>query len=334
MTIRSLSLACAAATVAALAVPASAAPPAAPTTQAAQAARVQAQGRDAALVRAFDDVSRSTVWTRTETLDLDFDTFHPQAMEVVGDRIFLSSVEIIEPTVRYPEPVDGYDRTPGKGIGHLFILDRDGELLKDIVISDGDRYHPGGLDYDGKFIWLPVAEYRPDSSADVYRINAETYSVKKLFTVQDHVGGVVRDQETGHLVGQSWGSRRFYDWTVGGEQQRFWLNENHFIDYQDCEYVASRKAFCSGVAGLAPQPGGVTPYELGGLAMISLRAQHRILHEVPMQQWSTAGHVITRNPTDLDAAHRHLTLYAAPDDSEEVAGTQILVYEADVTPLR
>lgn len=30
-----------------------------------------------------------------------------------------------------------------------------------------------------------------------------------------------------------------------------------------------------------------------------------------MQQWSTAGHVITRNPTDLEADASHLTLYAA-----------------------
>lgn len=67
--------------------------------------------------------------------------------------------------------------------------------------------------------------------------------------------------------------------------------------------------------------------------MIDLRDRHRIRHKVPLQLWSTAGHVITRNPTDLDAAGNHLTLYAAPDDSGEAAGTQILVYEADVTSL-
>ena len=324
MNLRTASLVCAAATLVAGATSASAL----------QAGPVhRAPKSDDALVQTFDNVSRNTAWTRTATLDLDFETHHPQAMEVVGDRIYLSSVEIIEPTVRYPEPVDGYDRTPGKGIGHLFVLDRDGQLLKDIVISDGHRYHPGGLDYDGEFLWLPVAEYRPNSSADIYRIDPTTYDVTKLFTVSDHIGGVVRDQETGHLVGQSWGSRRFYDWTVGGRQKGFWLNENHFIDYQDCEYVASRKALCSGVTGLPAQPGAATGYELGGLAMIDLRDRHRILHEVPLQLWSTAGHVITRNPTDLDADGSHLTLYAAPDDSGEAAGTQILVYEADVTPL-
>jgi Family of unknown function (DUF6454) len=68
------------------------------------------------------------------------------------------------------------------------------------VISDGHRYHPGGPDYDGEFLWLPVAEYRPNSSADIYRIDPTTYDVTKLFTVSDHIGGVVRDQETGRPV--------------------------------------------------------------------------------------------------------------------------------------
>jgi len=325
MTLRTTALLCAGTTLIAIASSAAA-------LQAGPADRAH-EGNEA-LVRTFNNVSRDTAWTQTATIDLDFETYHPQAMEVVGNRIYVSSVEIIKAPVPYPEPRNGYDRTPGKGIGHLFILNRAGRLLKDIVIADGHRYHPGGLDYDGKFLWLPVAEYRPNSSADIYRINPRTHAVKKLFTVPDHIGGVVHDQETGRLVGQSWGSRRFYDWTLNGNQKRFWLNNNHFIDYQDCEYVAFRKTLCSGIAELPAQPGAATAYELGGFAMIGLRTR-RILHEVPMQLWSTAGHVITRNPTDLDldADGRDLTLYAAPDDSDEAAGTQILVYEAEVTPL-
>lgn len=289
---------------------------------------------DEALVQTFENVSRNTTWTRTATIPLAFDTFHPQAMEVVGDRIFLSSVEILEPPVKFTDgPHDGYDRTPGRGVGHLFVLDREGHLERDIVLGEGDMYHPGGLDVDGQYLYLPVAEYRPNSAAMIYRIDLTTYDAEKLFTVRDHIGGVVLDQETGHLVGQSWGSRRFYDWTIDGKQKRFWLNDNHFLDYQDCEYVASRKALCSGITGLPAQPGAASGYELGGFTLIDLADRHRILHEVPLQLWSTAGHVITRNPTDLDADGSHLTLYAAPDDKGEAAGTQILVYEATTTPL-
>jgi len=288
---------------------------------------------DDPLVQTFDDVARNTAWTKTGTLNLTFDTFHPQAMEVVGDRIFLSSVEIIERPVKYTDGLhDGYDRTPGKGVGHLFVLDRQGNLLKDITLGEGDMYHPGGLDYDGTNIYLPVAEYRPNSSAIIYRVDPATYQVEKLFTVRDHVGGVVHDLETDHLIGQSWGSRRFYDWTMTGKQKQFSLNDSHFVDYQDCEYVATGRMLCSGIAGLPAPPGAATGYELGGLAMIDISSQ-RILHEVPVQLWSTAGHVVTRNPVDVDGQGNHLTLYAAPDDFGEGQNTQILTYEADVTPL-
>lgn len=279
---------------------------------------------DEPLVAAFDQVTRGTVWTPATALDLDFNIFHPQSMEVVGDRIYISSVEIIEAPVRYPVPVDGYDRTPGKGVGHLSVLDRAGKLLRDIKIADGNRYHPGGLDVHGDSLYLPVAEYRPDSSADLYRVDLRTFKVTRLFQVDDHIGGVVLDEETGHLVGQSWGSRRFYDWTLGGRQKDFWLNPDHYIDYQDCEYVVSRKMLCSGIAGT-----------IGGFVMIDLRDDHRILHQVPVQTQSASGRIITNNPTDIDAeptaTGTHLTLYAEPDDD---LGTKLLVYEADVPSAR
>ena len=287
---------------------------------------------DAPLVGAFANVTRSTTWQKTGSIRLDFDTFPPQAMEVVGDRIYLSSVEVTEAPQKYPSPVDGYDRSPGKGVGHLFVMHRDGTLIKDVVLGEGDSYHPGGLDVDQHGdIWVPVSEYRPDSHATIYRVDGDTLTPHRMFSVDDHVGGVVRDQVTGRLVGQSWGSRRFYEWTTDGTQKARWLNDSHVVDYQDCEYVADRKMLCSGVANLPAQPGATTPYELGGAAMLDLRS-HRILHEVPIQLWSTAGHVVTRNPTDIDAVGSHLTMYAAPDDQGEGNGTEILTYEADPTP--
>ena len=289
---------------------------------------------DDPLVDSFQNVSRGTAWEKTGSLRLDFNTHHPQAMEVVGDRIYLSSVEIIERPVKYDAPVDGYDRTPGKGVGHLFVLEKDGTLVEDIVLGEGDMYHPGGIDVDENGdVYVPVAEYRPNSAAIVYRVDGSTYEAEEMFRVDDHVGGVVHDRETGRLVGNSWGSRRFYEWTAAGEQRDFWLNDSHFVDYQDCEYVASRKALCSGIAGLPAQPGAATGYELGGFALLDLRS-HAILHEVPTQLWSTAGHVVTRNPTDIDAAGSHLTMYAAPDDFGEGNDTEILTYETTVSPLR
>lgn len=51
------------------------------------------------------------------------------------------------------------DRTPGKGIGHLFVMPKSGNLQKDIILGEGDMYHPGDLlraatRVSSHFLWL------------------------------------------------------------------------------------------------------------------------------------------------------------------------------------
>ena len=103
----------------------------------------------------------------TRALDVDarsrrcrcaFRTFHPQGMVKIGETLFVSSVEVI-------------DRDAGKGVGHLFKIDMAGALVADLRLGEGAIYHPGGIDYDGTSIWVPVAEYRPDSRSIVYRVD-------------------------------------------------------------------------------------------------------------------------------------------------------------------
>ena len=299
---------------------------------AAPASTAPATTSDGRLASDFGAVTRATAWQQLDKLRLAFPTFHTEGLVVTADHIFLSSVEIIEPTQKYPSPVDGYDRTPGKGVGHLFVMDREGHLQKDIVLGEGDMYHPGGISSDGTNIWVPVAQYRPDSSAIVYRVNVRTLKVAEQFRVPDHIGGIVRDETTGHLVGNNWGSRRFYDWTLDGGQVGAWDNPSHFVDYQDCQYVPEAKMLCGGVANLPQTPaagGAAATYELGGMALIDLRT-HAVLHEVPFQQWSTAGHVMTRNPLKLVADGKQLTMYAAPDNGEEGNGTELFTFRTDV----
>jgi hypothetical protein len=283
--------------------------------------------RDDPVAVAFTGTTRSTAWQQTQRIPLRFATYHPQGFALVGDRIFMSTVEIIEPPVRYPQPVDGYDRSPGKGVGHVLVMNRQGTLLKDLILGEGIVYHPGGIDFDGQSVWVPLAEYRPNSNAIVYTIDAVTYRITEQFRVGDHVGGVVRDRVTGTVHGVSWGSRTLYAWTSAGRRLSMQANNDHILDYQDCDYVAWRKQLCSGITAL-PRPDGGS-YELGGLVLRDLR-NNRILHQVPFPRFSTAGHVITRNPVALEVAGSTLRLLAAPDDGEEVAGTELYVFEVAI----
>jgi hypothetical protein len=69
------------------------------------------------------------------------------------------------------------------------------------------------------------------------------------------------------------------------------------------------------------------------MAMIDLKT-HSVLRDVPFQQFSTAGHVATRNPFKMTADGDHLTMKVAPDNGDEGNGTEILTYEATVTPAK
>lgn len=179
-----------------------------------------------------------------------------------------------------------------------------------------------------------MAEYRPDSSAIVYRVDTMTLEATKQFQVPEHIGNIVMDRRRNRLVGTTWGSRRFIEWDPDGRPHRSWDNPCLLLDYQDSQYVAHGAMLCAGVTKLAQPPAAgraCGTYELGGIALIDLTAQ-KVLHQVPFQQWSTAGHVATRNPFAMTAAGDHLTIHVAPDDGDEGNGTEILTYEATVTP--
>jgi uncharacterized protein DUF6454 len=99
-------------------------------------------------------LTRAVRWQPVAEIPVAVKTHHPQGMVKIGDTFFVSSVEITVPTKRFPELKDGYDRDPGEGVGHLFKLDAKGNLLGDLKLGEGSIYHPGGIDYDGRHIWV------------------------------------------------------------------------------------------------------------------------------------------------------------------------------------
>lgn len=101
------------------------------------------------LIGQFQALSRDTKWEQINKIDLQFNSQHPQGMVRIGDLYYISSVELVEYPVLYDQPEHGYDRTEGKGFGHLFVFDKHGELVKDVLLGEEGIYHPGGIDFDG-----------------------------------------------------------------------------------------------------------------------------------------------------------------------------------------
>jgi hypothetical protein len=297
------------------------------------AAQANRHGRLAELVM---QLTRDTRWTLTSSIEIAFPTYHPQGMVRIGDTFFVSSVEVTRPTRRFPAPVDGYDRDTGAGVGHLFKIDASGRLLADVTLGEKSIYHPGGIDYDGTDIWVPVAEYRPNGKSIVYRVDPQTLKATEVFRWGDHIGAVVHDTDDRTLHGASWGSRRFYRWKLDAERRLSnrvqrgeaprTLNSSHYVDYQDCKYVGQRRMLCTGVTELRTAP-GAPPFRLGGLDLIDLRGG-RPLHQVPILLWTAGGVDMTHNPAWFEATANGLRGYFMPEDDTST----IYVYDATLPP--
>jgi len=278
-------------------------------------------------------MTRSTPWRQVATIPVNFNTQHPQGMVKIDDVYYVTAVEIKTPTKRFPAPVNGLDRDAGEGAGHLFKFDAKGNLLADLPLGEGSIYHPGGIDYDGKHIWVPVAEYRPNSRSIVYRVDPATMKAEEVFRYGDHVGGIVHNTDDNALHGVSWGSRRFYRWTldaqgkvtnadVSSEALRK-PNRANYIDYQDCKYLGRREMLCSGLNGYQMKKDGPR-FALGGFEIVDL-ASNVAIQQVPVELWTESGLPMTQNPFWVEATATGLRAYFMPEDEKSM----IYVYEND-----
>jgi hypothetical protein len=260
-------------------------------------------------VRRVAALTRSSVWTLAASVPLDFPAYHPQGLVKIGDTFHMTSV----------------DRA---GLGYLFKMSASGRLMGSVKLGEGAIYHPGGIDYDGTSIWVPVAEYRPDSRSIVYRVDPNTMKAVEVFRFEDHLGAIVHNTDDNTLHGVSWGSRRFYRWPLGRDGRPTnlaappadlrTLNRSHYVDYQDCKYAGARRMICTGVTeirrtAVPGAPGAAPPFRLGGIDVVNL-ADGRPEHQVPVNVWTASGLVMTQNPVWLEPHGDGLRGHFVPED--------------------
>ncbi len=282
----------------------------------------------------FQQLGRGAAWQPAGSRVLAFDTFHPQGLVKVGDAFYLSSVEVTTPPRRFTKPVDGMERSAGEGRGHLFKFDADGRLLSDLTLGEGSIYHPGGIDFDGQFIWVPVAEYRPHSRSIVYRVDPNTMAATEMFRHPDHIGAIVYDQDTHAVHGVSWGSREFTRWPVDGSGHPTSApttrrNASFYVDYQDCKALGSLEMLCAGVSSYR-MGASAAPFALGGMELVSL-ATGLAVHQLPIELRTDSGLPMTQNPFWIEpatSAPAGLRAYFLPED------TRSTLYTYDVSSER
>ena len=268
-------------------------------------------------------ITRSSGWQLVDQIKVSFKTFHCQGMVRIGNEYWVSSVEMLT------APGERFDWRKGKG--HLFHIDAKGNLLADIAIGEGTIYHPSGIDFDGRQIFIAAAEYRPDSQAIIYRFDPATAELQEVFRWQDHIGGILRNPDTNTLHGISWGSRRFYQWKldasgkakmpVGPHRDTAILNPSHYIDYQDNQYIGNGEILFTGLAAFT-KPDGVKVV-VGGFDIVDTR-QNLPVHQVPFNLWSpVTGAVISQNPSWFEMNGEKVRAHFMPDDNDST----IYIYE-------
>lgn len=269
-------------------------------------------------------LSPNTSWQQKKSVQLQFPTFHPQGMVKVGEFFYLSSVEVTK------SPKNG---DTGEGVGHLFKFDSTGTLISKITLGEGSIYHPGGIDFDGKYIWIPVAEYRPNSKSIIYKVDAQTLQIEEVLRFNEHIGAIVHDTESNKLLGASWGSRNFYEWplnakgkviTSASPEQLRTKNPSFYIDYQDCHYLGGHKMLCSGFQKYSQPNGNIV--RLGGFEIVNL-VDKRPVFQVPIKLWSPSGLAMTNNPFWVETIKGGLKAYFVPDDD---AASTLFIYETEL----
>ncbi len=132
-----------------------------------------------------------------QTIELHAPMDHVQGIEVDGDRLWVTWVDKKNKTGRLGE----FELAGGK-------------LLRSVPLQKGERYHPGGMAADGDSLWMPVAEYKPHSSASIQRRNKKTLELEAEFDAPDHIGCVA--VVDGRLYGGNWDARQIYIWDRSG----------------------------------------------------------------------------------------------------------------------
>jgi hypothetical protein len=257
-------------------------------------------------------LTRESIWKPAGSIPVQFRTWHPQGLVRIADAFFVSSVEV-------------RSRERGDGVGHLFKIDKTGRLLADLILGDGPIFHPGGIDYDGTNIWVPTAEYRPDSRSIVYRVDPGSMKATEVFRFADHLGAIVHDTSDETLHAVSWGSRRLYAWKVGNERAApvRTTNQSHYVDYQDCKYVGGQRMLCTGVTEIRQTPQS-PPFRLGGIEIVDL-VRGQPVFQVPVLLWTAGGLAMTQNPVWLEQTTTGLRGYFMPEDDTST----IYIYDVE-----
>ncbi|MDP5277370.1 DUF6454 family protein [Sphingomonas sp. DG1-23] len=155
------------------------------------------------------------------SVKLEGELFHVQGLELDSWRIWVTSV----------------DQTNRKGYIHEFDR-RTGKLRRRLELTDGAKYHPGGISISGDSIWIPVAELKPKSASVLVELDADSLQIRRKIHVADHLGCVAASGR--NLVAGNWDSELLYIFDLGDNGRVRIVPNPSRTRYQDMKFVGGQ----------------------------------------------------------------------------------------------
>jgi hypothetical protein len=178
---------------------------------------------------ALDSLLKARDLELIHEVPLRFDTYHVQGLDVTERFYFVTSV----------------DRKQNRG--WLFKVNRkNAELHSKMELTDGTLIHPGGIQFDGRYLWVPNAEYKRDSRTMICGVDPDSLEIRRSFSVDDHIGAIASDGRN-LVYGVNWDALNFYTWDFEGHLKQK-VDSPTSMAYQDIKYFAG-KLLCSGHKG-------------------------------------------------------------------------------------
>lgn len=263
-------------------------------------------------------ISSSTRWELMDIVPLHFKTYHTQGMLKIGDTFYVTAVRVTRPAKYKGKGPDRTVTDEGAGIGYLFHFDKNGQLIDQIELGEGAAFHPGGMDYDGKYIWIPITKYYPYSESIIVRVDPTTRKVEKMATIDDSVGAIIHDTDNHTLIGMNWDAREFLYWPLNKQSEIInpekraaeirVPNTQSKLAIQDSKYIGQNQFLGFGLTNLG------NGKRIGGLEIQDTRNQ-ALLHQVPLALKTTKGIFMTNNPGAVEVTEKGLRFYFIPEDN-------------------
>jgi hypothetical protein len=267
-------------------------------------------------------------WQFVESIDLKFDTYHPQGMLKVDDTFYITTVKV-ERRPRYTrqgKQVSIMDEGAGKG--YLMQFDAGGNLLKCIELCEGAIFHPGGMDFDGRYIWVPITKYYPYSRSLIVRVDVRSHQVEKVCYVDDSIGAIIHDTDNNILVGANWDADEFLTWQLDSAlevkdaeltaAERRHANTAKHLAIQDSKYIGGGKMVGF---GLKNGPKG----RVGGFDVIDTRTFEK-LRSADIELRTPRKSIVSGNPSTIEIVGDKMRLYFAPEDDK----TTLYIYQTQI----